>query len=172
MASYTSDFTFPNFIEYYLTLNTDYDGPGTYGEPIQSSQEEFGSFFPSPISLPNVGEAYFDGFWEEDPFSYGLGFDPFNEANDSGTEKAEAQVAEPWEEQYGGYYSYGNGMEMQPANDYNTWSGDEDGNEEEEEVHDDGTDNAYNSSYNWDEMELCERIFGGWEILGTAMADF
>ena len=147
----------------------------TYGETLPFSQEEFGFFrvgnelAPTKLEacewnlLPYDGtgnwlgvyESYFDGYWEKDRLSHGFGVDTFNNADGSGWEKAEEAYLS--EEHHGHYCSYN-------ASDFSSSSVDEYGSDDN--FLDDDTDGVNTSySFNWDEMKLCESIFGGWPCL-------
>ncbi|PSS23734.1 MORN repeat-containing protein [Actinidia chinensis var. chinensis] len=192
MASYISELDFPNFVQYYLTLySRDYDMAGTYGEPLPFSQEEFGflnEHAPTKMEayewnpLPCDGtrnwlgeyESYFDGYWEEDQFPHGFGVDTFNALYGGGWEKAdEAYLGEEhhggcggWEKAEEAYFGeeHRSGYDSYNASDLSTWSRDEFGSDEDFlDDNTDGVDTSY--SFNWDEMKLCESIFGGWPCL-------
>ena len=87
--------------------------------------------------------------------SHGFGVDTFNNADGSRWEKAEEAYL--GEEHRGYYCSYN-------ASDFSSWSGDEYGSNDiclEDDT--DGGNTSY--SFIWDEMKLCESIFGVWPCL-------
>lgn len=168
MASNTSEFCYPNFVHYYLTLYTgDYEMTGTYGEPLPSSPDGGDIYQTRPHDeyMPWLGiGTYLDRYWGEDQFSHGAGFDNLN--HPYGSELVEGEEAYLGEEHHScNNYSSDDDVEMQPGCDYISWSGDEYGREED--FHDygnsDGVDTGY--SYCWDERKLCESIFGYWPCL-------
>ncbi|KAI8015006.1 hypothetical protein LOK49_LG05G00564 [Camellia lanceoleosa] len=193
MSSYISEFNLPKFAEYYLTsYGGDYGNAGTYADPppaclgllfpdLDSLPDEEGEFYHTRRGineylltdqayegekLLNYGgtsswlgpyESFFDGCWGENQFFHGYGVDAFGNSYDSGFEKVE----DPYlvQEHHGGYDSHDNGM-LQTGYDYNPWSW------VEEDRHDYGAARAETTySYNWDEMKLCESIFGHWPCL-------
>lgn len=176
MASYTSQFSYPDSV-HYLTLDIgDYEMTDTYGEPLSSSQEGFGFLYPGPASYPTGGdvyqtsgprneyttwpciESYFNSYWGEDRFPHGAGFNTSEPPYGSGF-MDKAEEAYLGEVHHGNSnYSYDNDVEMQPGFAYISWFRDEYGSEED--FHDHG-----NIGVGWDEKKLCESIFGYWPCL-------
>ncbi|CAK9164739.1 unnamed protein product [Ilex paraguariensis] len=197
MPDSTLKFSEPDFAEYasyYLAwYDSSYGGGSPYGEPLPSPPEGLADMdrevdftgrlwndnrlteqayeeIEQPYNISdNWLESYFDGGWGEDMFSCGYGaFD--NEHGPYGSALENAEDPYQGEEQFDGYYSYDDDTEMQTSYDYNPWFGyclefgygvDEDycGNDVKElEV-------AQN--FGFDEMRLCERIFGHWPSLSS-----